>query len=333
MELRHSVAFAMATSAAACGPSQPKDAPPPPPLPPLSAVASDAVPAVTGAACAVDALPTRYPAPPGRLVAIGDIHGDLAAARSALRAAGAIGAHDDAWIGGDLWIVQTGDILDRGDDEQAIIDLFAALEPAAAKAGGKVIVLDGNHELMNALADFRYVTPGGFADFADAPGLPDLAAFTQVPLEARARVAALMPGGPYARIEAHHGVVAIVGDWVFSHAGVLGDWVTRLDEENRAARCFLSGQTHEPPTVAKAEDGPVWTRALGGPTVDCAPLTAALTALKVTGEVVGHTVQPHANAQCAGTLWRIDVGLAKLYQGPIEVLEVYPTPKVLTGTR
>ena len=36
--------------------------------------------------------------------------------------------------------------------------------------------------------------------------------------------------------------------------------------------------------------------------------------------VVGHTVQQHLNSQCDGALWRIDVGLAKLYDGPIEVL-------------
>src|SRR4051812_23194950 len=64
----------------------------------------------------------RLPAP-ARLVAIGDLHGDLDATRRVLRLAGAIDA-SDRWIGGALVVVQTGDMLDRGDGERAIVDLF-----------------------------------------------------------------------------------------------------------------------------------------------------------------------------------------------------------------
>ena len=50
--------------------------------------------------------------------------------------------------------------------------------------------------------------------------------------------------------------------------------------------------------------------------------------------VVGHTVQEKGiTSACDGKLWRIDVGLAKGYGGPIEVLEVSETPRVLRGTR
>jgi hypothetical protein len=51
---------------------------------------------------------------------------------------------------------------------------------------------------------------------------------------------------------------------------------------------------------------------------------------------VGHTVQDHGiTSACGDTLWRIDVGLARRYGGPIEVLELVPgaPPKVLRGTR
>ena len=89
------------------------------------------------------------PAPPARIVAIADVHGDLDAARAALRLGGAIDG-EDRWIGGDLVVVQTGDILDRGDDEQAIMELFLRLGKEAEITGGAVHVLNGNHELMNA---------------------------------------------------------------------------------------------------------------------------------------------------------------------------------------
>jgi hypothetical protein len=52
--------------------------------------------------------------------------------------------------------------------------------------------------------------------------------------------------------------------------------------------------------------------------------------------VVGHTVQNQGiTSACDGALWRIDVGLARLYGGPIEVLELAPDapPKVLHGVR
>jgi len=93
------------------------------------------------------------------IVAIGDVHGDLDATRSALRLAGAIDA-EDRWIGGQLVVVQTGDQLDRGDEERAILDLFDRLRSQAAAAGGAFHALLGNHELMNAKGDLRYVTDG-----------------------------------------------------------------------------------------------------------------------------------------------------------------------------
>src|SRR5205085_12436483 len=130
----------------------------------------------------------------------------------------------DAWIGKDAVLVQTGDILDRGDDEQAILDLFFKLEAEAKAQDGEVIMLLGNHELMNAAGDFRYVTPGAMHDFDEV---------------AKDRIAALGPGGPYAKKLANHGVIAIVGDTIYSHAGVIGDFVTQVDAVNMSSRCWL----------------------------------------------------------------------------------------------
>jgi hypothetical protein len=62
----------------------------------------------------------------------------------------------------------------------------------------------------------------------------------------------------------------------------------------------------------------------------------ALAKLGVKRMVVGHTVQDQGiNQACDGAVWRIDVGLAKRYGGPIQVLELGDgiEPKVLTGTR
>ncbi|HTR55347.1 MAG TPA: metallophosphoesterase [Kofleriaceae bacterium] len=287
-----------------------REAPAPPP-PATAPVASE--PARAG--CTLAPNPKLGAAK--RIVAIGDIHGDLAAARAALRAGNAIDAADH-WSGGDLVVVQLGDVLDRGDDETRILELFDRLEREAHAAGGAFVPLLGNHELMNAAHDFRYVTPGGMRDFDGQ------------------RAAELGPGGTWAKRLAHHDVIAIVGDTVFSHAGELGDWALHVDDTNLSARCWLDGQAPDPPAALSADDGPVWTRALGTPgAADCAAVDRALAALGVRRMVVAHTVQEHGiDSDCDGKLWRIDVGLAKLYGGPIEVLAIGDgEPRVVRGVR
>jgi hypothetical protein len=267
------------------------------------------------AGCTLAPMPLRVPMPK-RVVAIGDVHGDLSALRAALRAAGAIDAQDH-WAGGDMTLVQTGDVLDRGDDEPAMLELLARLADEAPQSNGAVIQLLGNHELMNAAHDFRYVTPAGQTAFGD-------------------RAAALSPGGAWAKKLATHETVAIVGDTVFSHAGIVPAWAARVDELNAGDRCWLDGQLAAEPAGATAEDGPVWTRDYGGERVDCAEVDAALAALGVKRMVVAHTVQPHGiTSACDDKLWRIDVGMTHMFGGPIEVLELTPTapPRVLHGSR
>jgi len=42
-----------------------------------------------------------------------------------------------------------------------------SLEQEAPKAGGRVVALMGNHEMMNLMGDLRYVTPENYASFSD----------------------------------------------------------------------------------------------------------------------------------------------------------------------
>lgn len=280
----------------------------PPPPAPIAAAA----PAATS--CTLAALPLHVQ-PAGRVVAVGDLHGDVSATRDVLRASGVLG-EDDHWSGGTTTLVQTGDVLDRGDGESQILALLDRLADEAPKAGGQVVQLLGNHELMNGAHDFRYVTPNGMHDFDND------------------REHELGPGGVWAKKLAHHDLIAIVGDTVFSHAGVLPAWTDALDRVNLDARCWLDGQGAEPPAALTSDESPVWTRAWGGDQVDCAQLDQVLHTLGVKRMVVGHTVQAAGiNAQCNGALWRIDVGLSKVYGGPIQALELGDAPKILTGAR
>lgn len=105
-------------------------------------------------------VPTRLPAA-RRLVAIGDLHGDLAKARRAFALAGLTDPKKGhAWVGGETVAVQVGDQLDRGDQELRILYFLERLQREAAAAGGALHVLNGNHETMNAGGNFRYATAG-----------------------------------------------------------------------------------------------------------------------------------------------------------------------------
>ncbi len=92
-----------------------------------------------------------------RLVAVGDIHGAFNGVREILRKVELID-EKDRWVGGDAILVQTGDFLDRGPGATKVASLLMKLQSQAPKDGGKVIVLLGNHEILNILGDLRDVT-------------------------------------------------------------------------------------------------------------------------------------------------------------------------------
>jgi hypothetical protein len=307
--MRFAIGLSLCVLACACEPAK-KNAPAP--------EASSAAPAGSAPSPV-----TRHPAP-RRIVAVGDVHGDLAATRAVLRLAGVID-ENDRWSGGDTVLVQTGDVLDRGDGEQAIVDLLLALEKEAEKAGGKAVLLNGNHELMNVAGDYRYVTPGGFQDFTDAPGVslsdPALAG---LPQEQRARAAAFRPGGSYARKLALHPIAVVVGDTAFAHGGILPKYARDIERLNREVAAWFLGIDQAGMRLVSTTDSPVWSRHYSDEPddQDCKLLEEALGLLEAKRMVVGHTVQPGIRSACSERVWRIDVGMAAHYGGKPEALEI-----------
>jgi len=270
-------------------------------------------------------LPTRYPAV-DRLVAIGDLHGDLEAARAALRLAGAVDG-EDRWIGGDLSIVQTGDVLDRGDDALEILELFFELADQAAAAGGAIHLLNGNHELMNVKLDMRYVSVGGFVDFTPGGDRDPSHATAQDVVDGLGeRILAMRPGGALARRFAERNVITIVGDTLFVLGGVLPHIVEYgIDRLNQETRRWLRGDLPCPPEPLLDGDGPVWSRHYSREpgAEDCRILSDTLDLLGARRMVVGHTVQEEGiSSACDGLVWRIDVGMADHYGGRPAVLEL-----------
>jgi hypothetical protein len=262
-----------------------------------------------------------------RVVAIGDLHADIGAAHKAFQAAGATNARGD-WVGGALTVVQLGDLIGRSDDERQVLDFIFDIQRKAAQAGGAVHALIGNHEVFGGRVDNQAVGPSPFAAYENMPGLRrDDPRLQILPPHERARGAALMPGGPYARRIAAFPVVLKIGDTVFVHAGVVPRWARYgVERINREVSQWLLGQAPEPDSALGVDDGDrvMWTRQFSANVdgADCALLAESLRILGARRMIVAHTVHPEITARCDGRVWAVDVGMSRAYGGPIQVLEI-----------
>jgi calcineurin-like phosphoesterase family protein len=267
------------------------------------------------------------PAAGGRVVAIGDIHADLNALRVALRTAGAINTSDE-WVGGSLTVVQLGDLVGRSDQEREVLDFVFALQRRARQAGGTFHALIGNHEVFGGRLDNQAVGPNPFPAWEQVPGLQlEHPRLRVLPPRARARGAALMPGGPYARRLAEFPTVLAVGRTVFVHGGVTPRWARYgIERINREVRDWLLGQTPEPDAALGVDDGDrvMWTRQFSANVTseDCALLDQSLKILGARRMIVAHTVHPEITSRCDERVWAVDVGMSRAYGGRVQVLEI-----------
>ena len=86
---------------------------------------------------------------PSRVVAIGDLHGDVRAFGAIGRACGLVD-EDGGWTGGSAHVVLMGDLM-GGDDSRLLIHAVMRLEREARGAGGRVHTLIGNYDLLPVL--------------------------------------------------------------------------------------------------------------------------------------------------------------------------------------
>lgn len=276
--------------------------------------------AVLACASAGPEAPRAEPATVGRVVAVGDLHGDLDAARAALSLAGVLGP-DGEWSGGTTTLVQTGDTTDRGPDSRGVLELIRRLQAQAPRAGGQVVALLGNHEVMNLTGDWRYVSPEDLAGFGGED----------------ARRAALSAGAPLGDWLRSLPITARVGDTVYAHGGVTEGYARLgLTALNQAAQGGLNGA----PTPVLGPDGPLWYRGFvqDPPAEACPRLEAALQLLQARRMVVGHTTRKDGRieSRCEGRLLVIDTGISAHYGRHLAVLEfergdaraIYPTGPV-----
>ena len=290
-----------------------------------------------------------------RIIAIGDIHGDLKLAKECFMIAGLINNVDE-WIGGDTIVVQVGDQLDNcrpneykcndprnptnkmlaesgdlsGDIE--VLKYFTEMNNKAEKSGGKVISLLGNHELMNVMGRFEYVS------------LNDVNKFASIDKKTGRRISgyegrskAFSRSNDMAKYLACTRVSSIiVGSFLFTHAGIISEFAEKMKSRdklhnvNAYVRGWLLGLVNES-YVADIIDSTVgngtpnkslfWDRILGsipkGMSNDdpkCEKyVKKALDIFGLKGMIIGHTPQSFThhhgiNATCNDTLWRVDIG-------------------------
>ena len=228
---------------------------------------------------------------PRRLIAVGDLHGDYEAYIGILSDAGLI---DDRgkWRGGDAALVQLGDLADRGPDSRKIIRHLRKLERQAARKGGAVVVLVGNHEAMTMTGDLRYVHPGEYEAFADRRSRqtradayaanrsaieqwyrrdsPDLEADEirrlweeATPLGAIERRRAWSPDGDIGEWVVGLDIVVRIGRTLFVHGGISAEYANwSIEAMNAASAAALASGDAAPASIINDPRGPLWYRGL-----------------------------------------------------------------------
>ncbi len=300
--------------------------------------ASGAPPQAGTASVAAPSTPQDVWTGVDRVIAVGDIHGDYEQFIKVLESAELIDG-DGNWIGGKAHLVQTGDVVDRGPDSRAIMDLLMKLEKQAAAAGGGVHPLIGNHEALDIDGDTRYVSPAEFAAFrtGDSAGNDR---FAYIAAKQSVTAMATPQGGPtqeepehppgFAEWRQAFGPNGVYGRWIrshntaikinrtlFVHAGITAkyaDWT--LDRINGEVRKELNDSARADGGIVTDEQGPLWTRDLAqGDEAQLAPVVdQILKHFDADRIVIGHTYSDGAiTPRFGGKVILIDVGLSRVY--------------------
>ncbi len=280
-----------------------------------------------------------------RVIAVGDVHGAYDRFVEILTIAGVI---DDRqrWAGGKTHLVQTGDVVDRGPESRKSLDLLRRLQDEAARAGGAVHPLLGNHEAMRMLGDMRYTVPGEYQAFVtpDSDGMKQRLLRSSPP-EARDEIMKTPLG--FTEMRVAYGRDGEYGKWLrtldsivkidgvlFLHGGISPGVASRsCDAINDAVRKELSSdieKTRANPmaSMVAREDGPLWYRGLALQPEDkfAADLDRILAAQHARAIVVSHTVATslRVTTRFGGKVIQMDTGMQPAYvqTGRASALEI-----------
>lgn len=164
-----------------------------------------------------------------RTVVIGDVHGDIKRFKRILIDAGVINS-DLEWTADppDTIVVQIGDQIDSmnrvpGTEEWEMLHdinmlyLTHSLNNIAKTKGGRVISMVGNHELMNVMGNFSYVSQNSLLPY---------------------RRKLFEPQGTLSHILAEMKICVKIGNLFFCHAGIRKNHLDLLAEKGKDVSCL-----------------------------------------------------------------------------------------------
>ena len=280
-----------------------------------------------------------------RVVAVGDVHGAYDRYVEMLRSSGVIDANG-RWAGGSTHFVQLGDVVDRGPDSRKALDFLRRLEREAERAGGRVHVLLGNHEVARMLGDLRLTALAEYEAFTTSgsetlrerflqtlkPAERDEAR-KQTPLGQIEMRQAFGRDGEYGKWLRQLPVMIKINGIVFVHGGIsppvapLGCPAIN-DQVHRELTSDLDKTRAAPlASLAARVDGPLWYRGLAEQPDAFAPqVTDILSKLGARAIVVGHTVTTSGRivTRFDGRVVQIDTGMQPAYvpNGRASALEI-----------
>ncbi|KAF8312516.1 Metallo-dependent phosphatase [Clavulina sp. PMI_390] len=292
-----------------------------------------------------------------KIVALGDLHGDLPHALTTLQMSGVIG-EDHKWTGNVDFLVQTGDIIDRGDDTIPLFRLMDDLRSQASAVGGRVLNHLGNHEYMNAIGDWRYVYKSEVQTFGTTLDRQNMlsSGWLGQTWKANYTVTSRLPyhpsaGGVNEDFVAGHSSSLSHAALSFVHGGISPTYLDATPYPSKINEIGLSLlhklQTRKQPTphppgaypglpsdATRAEheiygaNGPLWYRgwALDDDAKVCGAIDGLLKKIGVKRLVMGHTLNYDGIiSRCDSKILLIDTGMSSAYGGILSALVVHYT--------
>lgn len=256
------------------------------------------------------------------LSAISDIHGEYNTYINLLKASGIIDENLN-WIFGKGHLVILGDAFDRGDKVTQILWHLFGLEKQAERAGGKVHVILGNHELLIFGDDETYMNEK----------------YRKIEELVQMRYSELFsPNSVLGKWLRSKPIVVTINDILFVHAGISTEMVDRklkIEQINRGFYDMLAGKEiqsdsdYEQLIFLNDDHGPIWYRGyFSEQDFSENMLDKILTFYNTRHIVVGHTHCEGINPIFKGKIFGIDAGIST--KGPGEML-IYKNGKFYQG--
>lgn len=238
---------------------------------------------------------------------LGDIHGQYDRMISNLQAHGVIDKQLK-WSWGKGHLVFVGDIFDRGHKVTEALWLIYRLEQEAVKAGGKVHLSFGNHELMVLNKDNRYIARE-YKNLCNNLGLDYNALFH--------------PNSVLGEWLRSKNSMTKINDVLFVHGGIsqkqVDSGISPQEVNDLMRQYLISGSNPKIQDKLKQilkSFGPFWYRGYfmdrsQYKKISDQELTPILKALKVSRIVVGHTENEVLSASFGGRIIDVNIPLAE----------------------